>query len=989
MVGALAVIAFPALSLAQFGSIAGVVRDSSGAAVPGVTVEASSPVLIEKSRTAVSDSSGQYRVEQLRPGTYSVSFTLAGFGTVQREGIEISAGFTAPLNVALKVGAVQETVNVSDRAPVVDVQNVAEQRTLVKQELDSLPTARSFATLGTTLPSVTADQRDVGGTQGERGNVLSAHGGDGFDMTLQVDGISISVVGAATASGNAWSTFSLNDAAVQELSFETSAISAESSSGGVRVNAIPREGGNAFHGTAFGDYANRSMSRDNLTSTEMAQGLLKTPGFNLLYDESAGVGGPIKRDRIWFYYAQRYRSNDIAGINTFYSIDPLKASYNPDLTRPVHSGGFDSDNQLRVTTQLTPRNKVGFFFDKVNKCNCPTILDSPFFTAEGTSRLTYSPNGVWLGSISWQATISPKLLWDSAVSYNRQDDLFTPLVPTVGATAPIAVFDIGAAGPKFLRAPTPGVFTGGEYQNQANFRGGLSYVTGRHSVKVGITYHYAHRSNPTYQTSNNISYTAIETPFGNINQVTYYSAPNVETQNVNPDMGLYAQDKWTLRRLTINAGVRFDYFHSDIPAQSAPANNFLPARTFPAVPDVPNWKDISPRLGVSYDLFGNGKTAIKASVNRYVSSNIYSFANNINPISAGGANSVTRAIINPAGSPLALSPFTVVNYDQVPLGDPTNPNANGVLGPGPSNFGQSFISTNYDPNLSSGWGKRPDNWEYSAVVQHELVPRVSLEAGYFRRTFGNQTVTNNLDITPADFSTFCVTTPTDTHLGSASGSQLCGLADISPAKATLTNHQVITFANNFSGATSQTYDGFDFNVNARPTGKFFLLAGLSIGRTITKNCSVVDNPQSLLFCESDQPFQGSYRVSGGYTFPWKIQLSGVYQSIPPDSFQPVISSVSDASPGNTLGRPIVEGSLSNVPVVAPYTFFTDRTNQVDLRVTKAIQIERYRIELMADMYNVFNTSPVLTRNNAIGAGFYTPTSILQSAFLKVGARFTF
>jgi len=554
------VIIFPALSLAQFGAVSGVVRDSSGAAVPGVTVEAASPALIEKARTAVSDASGQYRVEQLRPGTYSVTFTLSGFGTERREGIEISAGFTAPVNVSLKVGTVQETINVSDKAPVVDVQSVSEQRTLVKQELDSLPTAKSFATLGTTMPSVSANQYDVGGTQGERGEVLSAHGGNVMDMTLQVDGIGISVMGAATGSGNAWTSFSLNDAAVQEMSFDTSAISAQSSSGGVLVNVIPREGGNAFHGQVFGDYANRSMSRSNLTATEMSQGLLRTPGFDLLFDDSVGIGGPIKRDRVWFYYAQRYRSNDSPGVNTYYSINPTSLTYNPDLTRPVHSGGFDGDNQLRVTTQPTARNKISFFFDKVNKCNCDLIVDAPVFTAEAGSRLTYP--SVWLGSISWQATISPKLLWDSAISYNRQDDLFIPLASSVSATAPISVLQIGASGAHILRAPTPGVFTGGEYQNQANLRGGLSYVTGRHSVKVGVDYHYGHRSNPTYQTTNDISYTSIQTPGGNINSATYYAAPYVESQNIGADMGIYAMDKWTLKRLTLNGGLRWDYFNS-------------------------------------------------------------------------------------------------------------------------------------------------------------------------------------------------------------------------------------------------------------------------------------------------------------------------------------------------------------------------------------------------------------------------------------------
>ena len=209
-----------------------------------------------------------------------------------------------------------------------------------------------------------------------------------------------------------------------------------------------------------------------------------------------------------------------------------------------------------------------------------------------------------------------------------------------------------------------------------------------------------------------------------------------------------------------------------------------------------------------------------------------------------------------------------------------------------------------------------------------------------------------------------------------------------PASSIIITATAVTFANHYPGTASQTYDGFDLNVNARPTRRFFLLAGLSIGRTITKNCAVVDNPQTLLFCESDQPFQGTYRVSGGYTFPRNIQVSSVFQSIPPASFQPTYT-VTSTAPGITLGRPIVAGQLSAVPVVAPYTFFLDRVNQVDLRVTKAFQIEQYRIEFMADLYNALNASPVTGRNAAIGAGFYTPTSILQSGFLKVGARFTF
>ncbi len=995
MASASAMIIFPALGLAQFGSIAGTVRDASGAVIQGATVEAASPALIEKSRTAVSDASGQYRIEELRAGTYSVTFTKTGFSTVKQEGIEISAGFTAPVNADLRVGGVQDTITVEAQAPVVDVQNATEEKTLVKDEVDSLPTAKSFATLGTVLPSVSQNQNDVGGSQGERGNVLFAHGGLGADMSLQVDGVPFSIMATVTSLGNANSTFSLNDAGVQEMQYETSAISMQSASGGVYVNVIPREGSNAFHLEAYGNYANSSMEASNFTSSLKAQGLTSVPRYNLLHDESVGFGGPIIKDRVWFWYAQRYRVNDTIDVNSFYSIDPVSPLFDPNRAKPGHSGGFDGDNQLRVTAQVTQRNKLSFFFDKADKCNCPTILDNPVFTAEAQSRLTYP--SIWLGAISWQALITPKLILDVSVSYNHQDDLFIPLAPTVSTTSPISLLDVN--GVHILRAPTPGTFTGGEYQRQAYAIAALSYTTGRHDLKVGMNYHWGHRASPTYETSDDVSYTTFN---GVPLSVTLYDAPYVQSQNINADLGVYAQDKWTLRRLTLTGGIRWDYFNSSIPAQTTPADIWIPARSFAAVPNVPNWNDIDPRFGAAYDLFGNHKTALKASVSRYVSTNIYTFGYNINPISAGGGNTLTRSVL----------PTTNINAP--PIGNPLNTAPNGdYSGPGASNFGQSILTTTYDPNLSSGWGKRPDSWEYTAQVQHQLAPNISIDGGYFRRTFGNQTVTNNLDITPANFDTFCVTLPSATGFGSFAagskalatlpGSQLCGLADINPAFASLTNHQQVTFANHFPGQNSQVYNGFDLNVNAHPTGRFFLLAGLSIGRTISNSyalagpttpviqmCSVVDNPMNQLFCQSRQPFQGQYRVTGGYTFPWKIQFSAVYQSIPPASFQPYYTVTNKSQ--TTLGRPIVEGSL-NVPVAAQYAFLTDRVNQVDIRVTKTITFEakrlKGRLDLMADVYNVFNTSPVTARNAAIGPTFYTPTAVLQGAFLKVGGRVAF
>jgi hypothetical protein len=995
--GALTVVIFPALCFAQFGAIAGVMRDGSGAVLPGVTVEAASPALIEKTRMAVSDSAGQYKVEQLRPGVYTVTFTLTGFKTVRREGIEISAGFTAPLNASLQIGAVEETVTVTGEAPVVDVQGVSQQKTLGKEALEALPTARSFATLGTTLPGVTANQRDVGGTQGERGNVLSAHGGAPGDMTLQIDGISIGN-SSPNSGGQAWSTFSLNDAAVQEIAFETGAISAEAAGGGVRVNVIPQEGGNTLRGSIFGNFATREMSRSNYTDELQARGLRAPTGYDRLWDASAGVGGPIRRDRLWFFYANRYRGNDVRGTDAYYEMNPQDFVYDADTSRPIHQGGWDLDNQVRVTAQLSQRNKVSGFFDKINKCNCPTVFAGPTTVGQSSTRLTYP--STWMTAFTWQSMVGTKLLWDSALAYDRQQSLFGPQPDAgVSPTAPLSALE--STTQRRLRAP----FTAnGEDLRQYNSRGSLSFVTGSHAAKVGFTMHTGARDATTYAYSDATSLTLFN---GQSQSITMSTAPYTQTQNINADLGIYATERWTLRRLTLTGGIRFDYFNSSIPEQSAPAARWIGARSFAEVPNVPNWKDVSPRLGASYDLFGTGRTAIKVSVNRYVTGAVYAFTTNLNPFQTS-VNMATRS-------------WNDFNGNFIPEGDPLNPLPNGEFTGTLSNlnFGKSIVTTRVDPDVSEGWAKRPYNWEYSASVQHELMPRVSMEVGYFRRRFGNQTVTDNLDVTPADYNEFCITAPTDPRLGSVSGSRICGLYDVTPTKAGIASNQVIRFAKDYPGETSRTFNGVDLSVNLRPTRGLFLQAGVSTGQTVTKDCAVpgssstsgtqVDNPATLRFCEVKPPYMGNYRVSGGYMFPGGVQVSGVFQSLPPDLPAGVVPggvpSVATLQVRTnpevlaSLGRPIATpGGVISVPLIDPsrYADFGERVNQVDLRVTKGFRVGRYRIEAIADFYNVFNVSTILTYtatyavNPTTGVNTWsTPASILQSSFVKLGGRLTF
>jgi hypothetical protein len=183
-------------------------------------------------------------------------------------------------------------------------------------------------------------------------------------MTLQVDGISIS--NSSPLFGQSASVFSLNDAAVSEIAFETGAISVESAGGGVRVNAIPQEGGNRFSGSLFSNFATRGMSMSNYTDELKARGLTAPAGYDKLWDESVGIGGPIRRDQVWFFAAHRYRGNDVRGVDAYYEGNANDFVYDPDFSRPVHQGGWDLDNQIRVTAQLSQRNKVSGFFDKIS-----------------------------------------------------------------------------------------------------------------------------------------------------------------------------------------------------------------------------------------------------------------------------------------------------------------------------------------------------------------------------------------------------------------------------------------------------------------------------------------------------------------------------------------------------------------------------------------------------------------------------------------------
>src|SRR5438046_1957058 len=353
---ALAVL-WPAHAFAQASGIAGVVKDATGAVMPGVTVEATSDAPIERVRTVTTDSQGQYKIVDLRPGVYTVTFTLPGFATVKREGVELSADFVASISVELRVGTLEETVTVTGASPVVDTQNVVRRQVITKENIDAMPTSKNWSTIGVMTIGVSSNQNDVGGSAGEHQNQLKAHGGSFNDRIVQMDGI----MNANMACNYSCTGISTNDASTQELSYEFGAISAEVAGGGVRVNIIPKDGGNRFSGSSFFNFANDKLQGNNVDQALRDQGITTADSILKIFDVSGAIGGPLKANALWFWTAHRYWGYNQIRTNTFYEKSQSTFVFTPDRSRPGTEAQRNGSYDVRLTWQMSPRNKFSAY----------------------------------------------------------------------------------------------------------------------------------------------------------------------------------------------------------------------------------------------------------------------------------------------------------------------------------------------------------------------------------------------------------------------------------------------------------------------------------------------------------------------------------------------------------------------------------------------------------------------------------------------------
>jgi hypothetical protein len=700
----------------------------------------------------------------------------------------------------------------------------------------------------------------------------------------------------------------------------------------------------------------------------------------------SSFGGPIERDKVWFFSAARWYAvnNYIAGVvGNANAANPNVWTYAPDTSFRGSRDTLWTNVNTRVTWQVTPKNKASFFVDSQTRCSCfdARTLVAPESTADYRQPRMNTFSGTYSAPLTSRVLLEAAYLqkpddWGyfTHEGDDRVDDLIGVFEQSTGQSyhGPIGYFGTRQTGQIRFRADLM----------DRHARAAASYVTGAHAFKVGFTQHWGERRSDNNIARNNISY-----QFNNAvpNQVSLRLPFTSETHV--SDGGLYAQDRWTVSRLTLNLGLRWDYFRSSFPEQTLGPATYAPARnlTFPAQ-DWASFNDITPKLGVAYDVFGTGKTALKASLSKYVEALSYGGT-------FGDSGSPTQRTANQTART-----WNDTNGNFAPDCDLVNPAANGECSQFlNANFGRVQPATNYDPDILTGWGKRGFNWETSVSVQQELMRNVSAEVGYFRRWYGNFLATDNLALAPANFSRFSVAAPSDSRLPGGGGNTVSDLFD---ANQIVPANNLLTFAKNY-GDQIENWQGVDLTLNARLPQGAILQGGFSTGRTLTDNCDIraalpeltVGNGVSPTFpyCHVETPYLTQMKMLGSYTVPRvDVQASVTFQSIPgPQILANTVFPSAAIAP--SLGRPLSTGPTSNatINVIEPGTLYGDRLNQMDLRLGKVFRFGARRTAVNFDLFNVFNSNAVLTENLAFGPVWRQPLSIVGARLIKFSVNVDF
>ena len=1002
--------------LASAQTLAGTVRDASGAVLPGVTVEASSPALIERTRTAVADGSGNYQITSLPPGTYTITFSVEGFTTVVREGVELTGGGVTTINAELRVGAVAESITVTGETPVVDLQSARQQTVLSGEVVRTLPASRGYGNYLAALPAIQAT--GFNNSVGTNTNFFTARGGRANEGAVQIDGLNV----GSPFNGGGVSNYAYDMNNSIEVQVSISGGLGEADRGAPTFNIIPKTGGNNFSGNFFGSWAGQWGQSSNIDDELRALGFAEAPALLKNWDSNFSLGGPIKRDRIWFFVNTRTTGNYGDTQNQYANRNAGNAAawtWAKDEGVRVRNDTSRWVNAIRVTDQVTPRNKAGFYFDYTMNCSGSSFVKdsgqcrSPGddWTASGPGIgpgvATTSPESgtIWNAPLSilqgtWTSPISNRLLFESGYSEFRvrwgdvqPEGAITNLIPVTEQSTNAGVPFANYLYRGWLAQPS-------QNQKHATWRAAISYVSGSNNLKIGHQGGFM-VAKTTTQVAQQLSYT-----FNN-------GAPIQLSTRVGPTRvsdrlrygAFYVQDAWTRGRLTLQGALRFEMASSWSPGEEngvLAAHQFGNANIFPRTDGVKGYRDITPRGGAVYDLFGNGKTALRMNVGQYLQGVFSGEAYTIKNPATTLVSTINRSWTDPNGDRIAQCDFL-------------NPLANLECGPWSNvNWGASVATTRVNPEVLEGWGVRNSDWQFGVGVQHEILPRTSVDVSYNRRWWNNFFTTHNAALVAADWDQVTLTAPRHPELPNGGGYPVTFLVRNNRTPTVGASDPYYTTNKDFGNETHY-WHGVDLSFSARARDSLFIQAGTSTGRGVNDTCEIdiarFGRPQVIIdgqpTCNFTEPWLTQVRGIVSYTMPKvDVLLSTIVRSQPNAQPAPTTVATNGGSRNATYqmtptqflaatGVPLRPGlAQQSVNLLAPGALYGDRINVMDLRAAKVLRLGRKRLNVGFDLYNLFNANPPTAYEAVfdvatVGARWMQPTAVLNPRAARFNAQFDF
>jgi len=943
--GALAValicLATTAFAQLQVGTINGTIIDGTGAIIPGVDVSLSSVGVIGGTQQTITDERGTYRFINLVPGSYRVKVEMPGFKTVVREGININADITVRVDVALEVGAVSDTVTVTGEAALLDTTTTLNQAVLDKAFRDTIPTGGDLWTLGRLVPGVKPGNYDIGGTSSFQQTSLTIHGGG--DQKFAIDGMNVSWSG-----GGGGSTAIYYDVAMfEEVNYQVGNISAENKEGGVIMNMVTRTGTNDFKGDFFFWGTSTRLQSQNLDAKKRADLLAAIPARALaanpglipqnrilgMFDSGLSISGPLKRDKIWWTASGKLNSLNQYQIG----------AYNEDGTQGV------DDNRIlnwstKVSWQPTPKNQVHFSFNR----NFKNRYHRRSGFTENRAASLQDQKG-YSTQLKWTSTLNSRTVLDVTAGYSfidfplrHQGDVKPGDIPR----------NDNATGVNTVAAGTYTLSPADRRIASAS----LSHFLGTHDIKFGYQFDESMEHNINYSMSHYPNGLRARYNNGVPLDVTLYNAP-VNNRGYIRYNGVFVQDKWNLtRKLTLNYGLRLEKTQGWVPKNCyqgipmAPWN--IPARCFDEIKGVPNWLDVAPRFGLIYDIFGDGKTAIKASANHY---------NN-------GVGSGHWGTVDPVGSASRTVDWIDANADLIPqLTELSTATSEGWT------FG---TNNSYAPGV-----KRPTNDEYQIGIQQELPMGIVVTADYAHRDNWRSIGSVNMARPrgTAAYDPIQFTFPTnDPNMHADSAGKTITIWNIKPV---YNSAAAINVYDNHSHRQSY-FNGLDLTANRR--GKtWMMLVGLSFNQTKNRPGIDLDSPNTR--------YQGSFtsngstpvslKLSGSYELPYGISASGVFQHYTGDgesqTFQITRAMV-----------PTLTTTTLTVDTAGPRSYFRPDVNMLDLSFKKDFTFGEtgYKFSVHTDMFNLNNSSAIQGRTTQLGTAYGRITSVLAPRLFRLGMK---